>query len=251
MMLRSSIRLPLTSIVAMAMSWSSLSAAELKVLSDGPLKPALERIADDFRRETGHQVQFVFGTSPVIDKKVSSGEPGDVVIIQPNFVDELAHAGKVVSNNKPVIGRVGIGLAERVDGAAGDISTVDGLKQALIAADAVVINNVASGNYFAKLLEQIGIAETIKAKIIRTSPADVFDRVVQANGKVLGVGTVPLIIADKRLKMVGSLPAELQSYIVYTAVPMTGTIEPEVGDKFIGYLSSPGAKERFAAAGVN
>jgi ABC-type molybdate transport system substrate-binding protein len=39
---------------------------QIKVLSDGPLQPALVQIGEAFGRESGHQVEFTFGTSPVI-----------------------------------------------------------------------------------------------------------------------------------------------------------------------------------------
>ena len=80
-------------------------AAEVKVLSDGPLEPALVGIAEAFCRDSGHEVKFVFGLSPVIHKRMVDGEAADVVIIQPDFIDELVKAGKVAAGEHPVIGR--------------------------------------------------------------------------------------------------------------------------------------------------
>jgi ABC-type molybdate transport system substrate-binding protein len=42
---------------------------QIKVLSDGSLRPALLEIAEAFQRESGHQVAFTFGTSPAIHKR--------------------------------------------------------------------------------------------------------------------------------------------------------------------------------------
>jgi ABC-type molybdate transport system substrate-binding protein len=39
---------------------------QIKVLSDGPLRPALVQIGEAFQRESGYQVAFTFWTSPVI-----------------------------------------------------------------------------------------------------------------------------------------------------------------------------------------
>jgi len=93
-------------------------AAEIKVLSDGPVEPALVRITEAFRRDTGHEVKFVFGLSPVIHKLVMDGQAADVAIIQPNFLDELVKAGKVPAGEHPVIARVGVGLFTRPDSPA-------------------------------------------------------------------------------------------------------------------------------------
>src|SRR6267378_4456457 len=135
------------------------SQEKIKVMSDGPLRPAFEQITEAFRRETRNQLEFVFGTSPVIHKKVSDGEAADVLVIQPNFVAELVKAGKVAPGEHPVVGRVGFGLAVRADAPAHDISTTEAFKRTLLNADSLIFNNVASGNYFAKVLERLAIAE--------------------------------------------------------------------------------------------
>ena len=156
---------------------SGAYAAEIKVLCDGPLRPALTQIAPAFERDSSHQMKVEFGLSPVIHKKLIDGEPADVIIIQPNFIEELVTAGKLAAGEHPIIARVGIGLMVRAGTDAPDVSTADLLKQALLAADSIVFSNVAAGNAFAKVLEQLGIAETVKDKVTRTTPADVIARI--------------------------------------------------------------------------
>src|SRR5712692_4519355 len=234
-------------------TFQSLARAQekIKVMSDGPLRAAFEQITEAFRRETGSQLEFVFGTSPVVHKKVADGETADVLIIQPNFIAELVKAGKVVPGEHPVIGRVGFGLAVRADAPARDIATTEAFKQILVSADSVIFNNVASGNYFAKVLERLGIAEAVKPKVVRLEPFAVFDRVLQGKGNDIGVGVIPLINTTKGLRLLGPLPPEVQSQIVYAAAPMTSATSPQGGKAFIRFLASPTAKAAFAANGVD
>lgn len=244
----------LTAVYALGlMTYQSSARAEgkVKVMSDGPLRPALVQIAEAFRQESGNEIEFVFGTSPVVHKKVTDGETADVLIIQPNFVAELVKSGKVVAGDHPVVGRVGLGLAARADAPARDISTTEAFKQALLKADSVIFNNVASGNYFAKVLQRLGIAEAVKSKIVRAEPAVVFERVIQGKGNDIGVGTIPLINVTKGLRLIGPLPPEVQSYIVYAAAPMTNSTAPQAGKEFINFLASRAAKETLAANGVD
>lgn len=244
----------LTTVCALGlMTFQPLAHAQgkrVKVISDGPLRPALEQIAEAFHRASGHQVEFVFGASPMIHKKIADGEAADVLVIQPNFVSELVKAGKVVPGEQLVVGRVGFGLAVRTDAPSRDVSTAETFRQALLDADSLIFNNVASGNYFAKVLERLGIAETVKAKVVRLDPFSVNDRVIQGNGNDIGVGVIPLINATKGLRLLGPLPAEVQSYIVYAAAPMTSSTSPQAGKAFINFLASPAAKVAFAANGV-
>src|SRR5205807_7747803 len=128
----------------MTVQSSADAQAKIKFLSDGPLRSALMPIAESFRSDTGHEVEYVFGTSPVVHKKLADGETADVLIIQPNFVAELVKSGKVVPGEHPVIGRVGFGLAARADAPARDVGTVEAFKQILPDADALIFNNVAS-----------------------------------------------------------------------------------------------------------
>jgi molybdate transport system substrate-binding protein len=139
----------------------------------------------------------------------------------------------------------------RADGAAPDISTPEALKQALLSADALVFSNVATGNYFAMVLERLSISEEVKGKVIRGSPADVAARVAQGKGNDIGVGTITLIGLDKRLKLIGPLPGDLQSYLVYAAAIMANAPSPEAGRDFIRFLTSPSSQAALAAAGAN
>ncbi len=236
-------------ITALLVDRGGTHAAEITVLSDGQLAPALRPIAESFRRESGHDVKFVFVPSPAIHRMMAEAQTADVVITQ--FIDELVKAGKVAAGEHPVIAHVGIGVFTRRDATAPDISTAQALKQALLSADTIALSNVAAGNYFATVLERLGIADAVKDKVVLTKPADVVARVLLGKGKNLGIFTLPLIIADKRLKLVGALPSELQSYLVYTAAPTAKPPSPEAAKQFIQFLTLPQAKKEFAAVGAN
>jgi molybdate transport system substrate-binding protein len=225
-------------------------AADVTVLSDTPLRTALTRIAESFQRESGHRISFVFGLSPVIHKKVLDGEAADVVIVQPNFIDELVQAGKLTPGDHPVVARVGIGLFTRADATAPDISTASALRQALLNADTLALSNVATGNYFMTVLERLGIAEAVQGKVTRVSPVDVVLRVRQGTGRDIGVGTITLIREDHSLKLIGPLPGELQSPLVYAAAIATNGRSPDAATDFVRFLGSPSARAAFTTAGA-
>ena len=114
-------------------------AAELKVMADSPLGPALSKVADLYRQETGTQVELVLAPSPVVKQKIEAGEAADVVLVQPDFAEELAKLGKVGAEDRPMIGRVGIGLGTRSDSPERDISTPEKLKQTLLGVDISIL----------------------------------------------------------------------------------------------------------------
>ena len=214
-------------------------------MSDGPLQPALTNIGKAFHRESGRYVEFVFGTSPVIHKKAVSGESADVLIIQPTFISDLLRLNRVVPGEYPALARTGLGLMARSDAPPFDVSTADSFKQTILNAKSLAFNDVASGNYFADLLERLGIAKTVETKVVRVESALVFERVKQGQSEI-GVATIPLISAAKGLRLIGPLPEEFQSYIQYAAALMNSATSPQAGLDFIRFLRTPASKLAFA-----
>jgi molybdate transport system substrate-binding protein len=225
-------------------------AATIKVMCDSPLKPALAKVADLFLQETNNQVTLVCDAGPVVRKRIEEGAVADVVVVEPDFVEELTKAGKVRAGDRPMIGHVGVGLGNRLDSPAYDISTVEKFKNTLLGADLIVFNSVKSGEAFGKVLERLGIAETLKPKITRTAPLDIFKPVLKGKGNDMAAGTIPLIATTPGIKLLGPLPGDLQSSIPYTAALMTNAPQRTTAERFIEFLLSPKAKETFAANGV-
>lgn len=229
---------------------ATVQAADIKVMSDSPLEPALTKVVDLYRQQTHNQVNLVFDPSPVVKKRIEDGEAADVVIVQPDFADDLTKSGKVSAGDRPIIAHVGVGLGNRQDGPAYDISTVEKLKSILLGADLLVFNSVKSGQAFANTLERMGIAETLKPKIVRTTPNGIFEPVLKGKGNDMVAGTIPLIATTPGIKLLGPLPGDLQSTLTYTAAVMANTSQSDTAEGFIKFLVSPEAKDTFAANGA-
>lgn len=225
------------------------SQAKLKVLADTPLRAALIEIGEAFRRDNGQQIDFVFDASPVIRKRLAEGETADVLIAQPDHIAELIESGKIIPGEYPVFGRVGLGLAIRADAPVQSIATVEELRQVLLKADALVTNTVVSGDQFVATLEKLNMPEAVKNKVVRL-PGGVYERVIQGKGNDIGAGVVTIIKETEGVRLLGPLPAEVQSYQAYAAAPMTAAASPATAKKFIAYLASPAAKASFTASGV-
>lgn len=225
-------------------------AAAIKVMCDSPVQPALAKVADLFRQQTNNQVTLACNAGPAIKKRIEDGEVADVVVVEPDFVEALTNSGKVSAGDRPMVGHVGVGVGNRVDRPTYDISTIEKFKSTLLGADLIVFNSVKSGEAFAKVLERLGIAETLKAKIVRTAPLDIFKPVLKGKGNDMAAGTIPLIATTPGIKLLGPLPGDLQSSIPYTAALATSAPQRATAESFIKFLVSPTAKQAFAANGV-
>ena len=106
---------------------------------------------------------------------------------------------------------VGVGLGNRKDSPACDISTVEQIKSGLLGADLCVFNRVKSGEAVAGVPQRLGMAEALRPKIIRTAPNGIFEGVLQGKCNDMVAGTVPLIATTPGVKLLGPLPGELPS----------------------------------------
>src|SRR5262245_5378969 len=109
--------------------------ADIRVLCSQPMRVPLTGMAETFQRDTGHRVEFVFGVSDDMLKRLAAGETADAVVLTRRFFETAMKAGHVVGGSRIEIGRLGIGVVVRAGAAVPDISTPEALKRALLEAD--------------------------------------------------------------------------------------------------------------------
>lgn len=223
------------------------------MLSAGAIEPGLVMVIDAFRRETGREIKVAFATAPTIVKRIGGGETVDVIIAPPTALDELVKAGKTALVERVSVGRIGVGVAVRQSAPAPRIATVDEFKQSLLNAESVVYNQASTGIYIERLFDRLGLAEQLKAKTTRYPDfAAVLSHVIKGKGNEIALGATAVIIeaANRGLKFVGPLPAEIQNYTNYAATVAADGAAKDTAREFVRYLTTPAAKAAFAEAGI-
>jgi molybdate transport system substrate-binding protein len=230
------------------------SAAELKVLSAGAVQPGLNAAADIFRDKTGDVAKIAYDPATVLGKRIGGGEVADVVVSSPAVIAELTKAGRVLSEGQVRLGRVGVGVVVREGAPLPDLSSTQAVKNALLAADAVVYNTASSGAYVEDMLKKIGAFDQIQGKLVRLFDGNaVVRRLVEGKGKEFGFGGITDIVLnhDKGVRLVGALPAEIQNYTSYTAALIAVAPNPAGAKAFLTYLASSDGRALFAANGIS
>ncbi len=144
------------------------AATDIRVLSASALEPGLAKIADQFKRETNNRVRIqFFAAVPQLERRLSVGEPADVLIAPAGLMNDQLRRGKVDAEAHAFIGRVGIGVTVRAGAPDPDIASLDRFKQSLLGADSIVYNHASTGLYLEKLFDLLGIAEQLKMKTVR------------------------------------------------------------------------------------
>ena len=238
-------------VIAGVMASQLALAAEITVLSGGAVEPGLKAAAAAFEKQSGHTVKITFNTTPQMLKRVEGGDSFDVVVAPPAAIKTFAGAGKVEEGGVNV-GRVGLGVVVRPGAPVPDIANADAIRRAVLEAESIVFNRASSGLYFEGLLKKMGIYEKVEGKAARyATGAEVMEHVLKGKGKEVGFGPVTEILEykDKGLRLIGPLPAEIQNYTSYTAVPMTGRPTAEAARTLVKFLGGSG-KPLFVAAGI-
>lgn len=227
---------------------ATANAAEIKVLSAGSLKLALNQLPPDFQKSSGDTVTIDYGTAGAIAGRIQKGEPADVTIVSRSQLEMLESQGKVAQGSRVNIAGVGIGVAIRKGAPKPDISSVEAFKRTLMSARTIGYVNPAlgssSGIYVAGMLERLGVAQDLKSKIkLVTVEADI-DGVFQgvASGEIeIQIGQISEIAISPGVELAGPLPSEIQNLTLLAAGIVAASKAREPANAFIKFIASPAA----------
>jgi molybdate transport system substrate-binding protein len=236
----------------------SAQAAEIRMRATGAVQHTLIELADAFTKATGHVVKAEFGTAGAVAADVTAGKAiegrgADLVFSSESSLRTAAMLAHLRADSLAVVGRVRIGIGVRDGDSAPDISTPDLLKAALLAAPSFSYGDPASGAttgiHFAKLLEQMGIADAVKAKaVLRRGGLLVMKEV--ADGKAtFGFTQTSEIKAVPGVKVAGYLPDQFQLVTAYAGALSANPGEQAAAQAFLDFVSGPAGQAAFKSHG--
>ena len=225
------------------------NAAEIKVWTARAIATVLAEIGPQFERMTGHHLNVYSGLPADFERRAKAGDPFDVLISGSGPVDSWIKDGKIIAATRTDIVRSGIGVEVRTGARKPDISSVEAFKRALLDAKSIAYLKVGSGIYVASLLDRLGIAEAIKSKVTRPE-SDIVSELVAKGEVELGMVVITQILTTPGVDLVGPLPPEIQSYVVFTAGVSTSSKGPDAAMDLIKFLTGPIAIPVIKAQGM-
>jgi molybdate transport system substrate-binding protein len=222
--------------VAMA---GMVQAADITVLASPAMKEAYVELVPRYERASGNKVTTTWAGTADIMKRMQARETCDVVIAASNALDELTDTGRLIAGSRKDLVRSGVGVTVRAGAPKPDISTVDAVKRAVLAAKSVGISTGPSGVYMNQLFERLGIADQVKPRLkVPPSGAQIAELV--AKGEIeLGFQQVSEIVHVKGAQFVGPLPSEIQRITVFAGAVHAASQEPDAALALLEFLASP------------
>jgi molybdate transport system substrate-binding protein len=231
-------------------------AAEIKILTTRAMNRVLTELAGAFQRTSEHKIALILAPPSEIRRRIVNGEIVDVAMSGGGLIEELVQQGNIAPDSRLTVARVGYGVAVRAGSAKLDISSAEAFKRALLAARSIVYTDPAvggaSGIYFEKVLDRLGIAKEIKIKsILNARAATTPNAEIVARGEAeLGIQLISEIVSVPGAELLGPLPAELQAMNVISTGIVTTASEPDAARALLKFLTSPAAAAVIKASGM-
>jgi len=214
-------------------------AATLVVLSSTGMQAALTEIQPGYEKHTGNKLAVTYLTTNMLKDKIDQGAGFDVAILLPPVIDPLIQQGKLEPHMVP-IAKSGLVIAVKAGIPAPDLSTPEAFKAALIAAKGVAYTTTGqSGLTFAKLLDQFGIADQVKAKSMTIATGATAEFVAKGQADI-AIQLIPELKAVPGVQ-VFPFPEAVQNYLKFQGGISPASKHKKTGVAFLKFLSSPAA----------
>jgi ABC-type molybdate transport system substrate-binding protein len=226
----------------------------LKVLSAGSTVYGMRPCAALFTRNTGIPVEVATDHGHNIHRAVLRDEAdADLVLLPTDMIASIASAGLADKTSVIAIGAVRIGAAVREGAPRPDVSTMDALRRALVAADAVLLTLAPTGDHLMDVIARLGLAATIAGKLQRFDTATLLNRRLAAAGTG-AIGFAPATEihswSGKGVAWAGAIPDEIQVVLPYSAAIIARTQAAEQARALLASLTTPQARRHFLDSGV-
>jgi molybdate transport system substrate-binding protein len=229
--------------------------ADLKVYSTIGVRSAAEELFRRFEETSGHTLALTWASAAMLIKRIEAGETADVLILNRAGIDAMKAQGKIAPGSDVTLASSGVAIAVKAGAPKPDISTPEALKQALLAAKSIAYSEPsaggASGVYFAKLLERMGVAEAMKPKTKYPPPGGFSAELLLTDEAELAVQQKPELLHVAGAEIVDLLPGDLNLVTEFAAGVMPDSKNDDAARELIRMLRTLEAKAAFRAKGLD
>ena len=204
-------------------------------------RQVLADLIEVFEQRTGTAVSMESMGGLDVARRVTAGEPFDVVVLASDAIDKLIASGHIVAGSRVDLVHSGVAVAVQAGAPQPDIGSADAVRRAILAARNISYSTGPSGVALAKLFVQWGIAEQIKDRIVQ-APVGVPVGTLVARGEVeLGFQQLSELIHVEGIAVLGPLPPEIQITTTFSAGVCAASSQADTVRAMLAFMASPEA----------
>lgn len=228
----------------------------LNILSGGAAQGLVASVASQFKAQTGLEITGEFGAVGTMADRLRAGAKADILILTAALVARLAEEKWVVPSSITDIGLVEAAVAIRAGDPTVEVNDAAALRIALLAADAIFVPDTTAstaGIHVAKVLEQLGIAGEVAARLrIFPNGATAMRHLADTDAvRPIGCTQSTEIISTKGVILSGSLPHGCDLSTMYTAAVAVQAAHAPQAQGLIDLLIGAGQREARTRAGFH
>jgi molybdate transport system substrate-binding protein len=224
--------------------------ATIRLLSTLAVMGGMRDLCEAYRARGGAAIDADFAPTVALIQRLQAGESADIAILTAQGIDDMIAVGIMRSGSRTDIARSFVGIAVKAGAPKPDIGSVESFKAALLAARSVCYSRIgASGLYFAKLIQDLGIADAVNAKATVASTGFTAERLVSGEAD-LAVQQISELMVVPGIEVVGGLPAEVQTVAMFSAGIPTASEQPDATADFARFLASKEAEPVLRRTGL-
>jgi len=226
----------------------------VNILSGGAAQGLVAALAPKFKALTGYGIEGEFGAVGAMADKLRSGTPTDILVLTSALVARLATEKLVVPASISDVGLVETAMAVRVRDPLVSVGDAAALRAAFLAADAIFVPDIkasTAGIHVAKVLQQLGIAGEVEARLrIYPNGATAMRHLAASDAKKpVGCTQSTEIISTDGVVLSGSLPPGCELSTMYTAAVTTSAAAASQAQSLINLLTGTDQREARTHAG--
>jgi molybdate transport system substrate-binding protein len=216
--------------------------------------PALAAVLDAeliprFEEAHGASVEAAYLTTTALRERIQEGMSPDLVLGMAGALGELVASAVLPQQDLVPLARCGIGVAIAPSLGSPPLSSVDDLIELVLRASSVAYSRSgASGIYFGRLLDELGIAERVNSRATILASGYAAQSVVDGVADV-AVQLMPELMLVDGARILGPLPSEVQQELV-VVMASAGSASVAQG-AFSDLLVSPWADAAYERHGLS
>lgn len=230
-------------------------AADIQVITSGAFAEALKDLVPLYEKQSPNKVMISYGSSmgaapDSIPSRLAKGERFDVLILASPALEGFIKSGELQPGTRVDLVASVMGAVVKAGAPKPDISTMNGLKSALLDAKSVAYSASASGVYLStELFPKMGISEQMN-KTARKIYSERVASVVARGEADLGFQQVSELLPIPGVEFIGELPPEAQKTVLFSAGITSDTKNINASKDLIVFLASTKAVDIIQKVGL-